>query len=116
MVLAETDSMEMVYERVKRSAQCNASAGFYKLTFQAMSTACRVHFRTLEPALARDFQTEVVRWVSWFEARYSRFLPDSLISRINAAAGRHWVDIDPETEALFHLCQEMIFFTRGTFA
>jgi thiamine biosynthesis lipoprotein len=57
----------------------------------------------------------VLRWISWFEAQYSRFIPDSLISRINAAAGLHWVDVDPETDALFGLCQEMVFFTRGVF-
>lgn len=115
MVLTTTDSTPTVYERVKRSAQSAAAAGFYRLTFQAMSTTCRVHFRTLDPALARDFQTEVLRWVAGFEARYSRFIDDSLISRINAAAGLHWVDVDPETEALFNLCQEMIFFTRSVF-
>jgi len=40
---------------------------------------------------------EVLDWIAWFEARYSRFIPDSLISRINAAAGEHWVEVDPET-------------------
>ncbi len=108
-------STETVHERVKRSAWCSGGAGFYKLTFQAMSTACRVHFRTPSPSLARDFQAEVLRWVAWFEARYSRFIADSLISRINAAAGEHWVDVDAETDALFNLCQEMIFVTRGVF-
>ena len=115
MVLTAPDSTQAVFERVQRSAQCSAAAGFYKLTFSAMSTVCRVHFRTLSPSLARDFQTEVLRWVAWFEARYSRFIADSLISRINAAAGQHWVDVDAETDALFNLCQEMIFFTRGVF-
>ena len=115
MVLTAPDSTQTVYERVRNSAQCAASAGFYKLSFQAMSTLCRVHFRTLEPRLARDFQNEVVRWVAWFEARYSRFIPDSLIGRINTAAGEHWVEVDSETEALLNLCQEMIFFTRGVF-
>jgi FAD:protein FMN transferase len=115
MVLNAADSTQMVLERVRRSAQFVASAGFYKLSFQAMSTTCRVHFRTLEPTLARDFQGEVLRWVAWFEARYSRFIPDSLIGRINAAAGCHWVEVDPETDALFNLCQEMVFFTRNVF-
>jgi FAD:protein FMN transferase len=115
MVLSEDQAILPVYERIKRTAQCPALAGYYKLTFTAMSTVCRVHFRTLHPSLARDFQTEVLRWVAWFEARYSRFIPESLVSRINAAAGEHWVEIDPETEALFNLCQEMIFFTRGVF-
>jgi len=109
------DSNAVVYERVKRSAQCSLRGDFYKLSFQAMNTICRVHFRTTNPNLAREMQNEVLQWVSWFEARYSRFIPDSLIGRINAAAGKHWVDVDPETEALFNLCQEMIFFTRGVF-
>jgi thiamine biosynthesis lipoprotein len=115
MVLTATDSAASVYERIKRSAQSTASAGFYRLTFHAMNTSCGVQFRTLEPALARDFQTEVLRWVAGFEARYSRFIEDSLISRINAAAGREWVEVDEETDALLTLCQEMNFFSRGVF-
>ena len=100
---------------MKGSAHSSAAAGFYKLTFQAMNTVCRVNFHSLEPNAARDFQAEVLRWVAWFEARYSRFIADSLISRINAAAGRDWVEVDAETDALFNLCQEMVFFTRGAF-
>jgi thiamine biosynthesis lipoprotein len=115
MVLTAPDSTQMVHERVKRSVQSTTDAGLYKLSFQAMNTLCRVNFSTPNPSLARDFQNEVVQWVSWFEARYSRFIDDSLIGRINLAAGLHWVEIDPETEALFNLCQEMIFFTRGVF-
>jgi thiamine biosynthesis lipoprotein len=115
MVLTAPDSTSVVYERVKRSAQSSLSGDFYKLSFQAMNTLCRVHFRTARSNLARDVQNEVLHWVAWFEARYSRFIPDSLIGRINSAAGKHWVDVDPETDALFNLCQEMIFFTRGVF-
>jgi thiamine biosynthesis lipoprotein len=115
MVLTAPDSTKVVYERIQRSAQSTARAGFYQLTFTAMSTVCRVNFRTLEPTIARDFQNEVLHWIAWFEARYSRFIPDSLISRINAAAGAHWTETDPETEVLFNLCQEMIFVTRGVF-
>jgi FAD:protein FMN transferase len=107
--------MNLVFERTQRSAQSVARAEFYQLSFQAMNTHCRVNFRTADARLAQSFQREVIQWVAWFEARYSRFIPDSLISRINAAAGEHWVEIDPETEALFNLCQEMIFFTRGVF-
>jgi FAD:protein FMN transferase len=115
MVLTMPDSNAVVYERVKRSAQSTLTGDFYKLSFQAMNTICRVHLRTTNAKLARDLQTEVLQWVAWFEARYSRFIPDSLIGRINSAAGKHWVDVDPETDALFNLCQEMIFFTRGVF-
>ncbi|MGH7973589.1 MAG: FAD:protein FMN transferase, partial [Limisphaerales bacterium] len=60
-------------------------------------------------------QRQVLDWVAGFEARYSRFIDDSLISRINTAAGKAWVEVDPETDALLNLCQEMVFFTRGIF-
>ena len=115
MVLTTPDSTSIVYERVKRSVQTSESAGFHKLSFQAMNTICRVNFCTTNVGLARDFEQEVLQWISWFEARYSRFIDDSLIGRINLAAGLHWVEVDPETDALFNLCQEMIFFTRGVF-
>jgi thiamine biosynthesis lipoprotein len=115
MVLNATDSTPAVFARVNASAQRTAAADFHQLAFQAMSTVCRVNCRTSDAALAREFQDEVLRWVAWFEARYSRFLPDSLIGRINAAAGQHWVEVDPETDALFNLCTEMAFFTRGVF-
>jgi thiamine biosynthesis lipoprotein len=63
----------------------------------------------------REFQRDVIAWVAAFEARYSRFIADSLIGRINAAAGQHWVDVDVETERLFGLCHDLVFFTRGAF-
>jgi thiamine biosynthesis lipoprotein len=80
-----------------------------------MSTECRVLFHQVPASAARDFQRDVVRWVAQFEARYSRFLPDSLIGRINAAAGEHWVDVDPEADRIFALCHDLHFFTRGAF-
>lgn len=115
MVLNETSSHRLVHERVWRSARRTAEAGLHTLTFQAMSTHCQVKLQTADARQAADFQDQVLNWVAWFEAKYSRFIDDSLISRINAAAGEHWVEIDAETEALFALCQEMIFFTRGVF-
>jgi thiamine biosynthesis lipoprotein len=114
MVLNQT-SQELVRERVWKSAQRTVAGGLHTLTFQAMSTHCQVKCHAADAKLVRDFQDEALNWVSWFEAQYSRFIPDSLIGRINAAAGEHWIEVDAETEALFNLCQDMIFFTRGTF-
>ncbi len=123
MVLNVPESLQVVRERILRSAKRTASStgsnargeSFHQLTFTAMSTACRVNFRTTNSALARALQDEVLEWVTAFEAKYSRFIPDSLISRINAASGEHWVEVDAETDAIFNLCQEMIFFTKGVF-
>ena len=40
---------------------------------------------------AAAFADAAVGWVQAFEAKYSRFRPDSLVSRINQAAGLGWI-------------------------
>ena len=101
--------------RVMQSASTEVERGMHKLRFRAMSTECLVHFHGVPASVARDFQRDVVTWVANFEARYSRFIPDSLMGRINAAAGEHWVEVDTETDRLFTFCHELFFFTRGAF-
>lgn len=85
-----------------------------KLSFHAMGTTCEVQYVAPEgDEQALTFERAVVGWVAAFEAKYSRFRPDSLISRINAAAGRHGVEIDGEAESLFNLCDTIFAMTRG---
>jgi len=115
MVMNSPSSAADAVARVTQSAQASLENGLYKLEFRAMSTPCRVHFHGVTADVARDFQRDVVAWVAHFEARYSRFIPDSLIGKINAAAGEHWVETDPETDRLLALCHELFFFTRGSF-
>jgi thiamine biosynthesis lipoprotein len=104
-----------IVARVMNSAQTVTAGELYELEFRAMSTACRVHFHGIPAAAAGAFCREVVAWTAQFEARYSRFIPDSLIGRINEAAGSSWVAVDPETDRLFNICQVLYFLTRGSF-
>ena len=115
MVTANSNLSQDVLARVSQSAQTSVERGLHKLEFRAMSTLCRVNIHGVPAAVAAEFQREVVNWTAQFEARYSRYIPASLIGRINAAAGENWVEIDSETERLFNLCQELFFFTRGSF-
>jgi thiamine biosynthesis lipoprotein len=115
MVMTSPRSAQEAVARVAQSAQTTVEKGLHKLSFRAMSTVCNVNFHGVSADVARDFQREVVAWTGQFEARYSRFIPDSLIGRINAAAGEHWVEIDSETERILNLCQELFFFTRRAF-
>jgi len=115
MVTTGTNSASEAVARITESAQTRLEGNLHKLEFRAMSTPCRVNFHGVTAADAKEIQQDVVQWVAQFEARYSRFIPDSLISRINAAAGDHWVEIDPQTELILNLCQELYFFTRGAF-
>lgn len=88
---------------------------YARLEFPAMGTACRVDFAAPTGAAANEFRTEAETWVRGFEARFSRFREDSLVSRINRAAGREWVPIDKEAESLFALCDWFHWVTRGVF-
>ena len=115
MVTTSPSTAADVLPRVTQSALATVDSGLHKLRFRAMSTLCQVNCHGASARVIEEFQRAVVTWTANFEARYSRFLPDSLIGRINAAAGLHWVETDPETDRLFQLCQELFFFTRGSF-
>ncbi|MEI6085212.1 MAG: FAD:protein FMN transferase [Verrucomicrobiota bacterium] len=105
-----------VLPRVLRSLEERTLAtGTHKITFFAMGTSCSVTFAAPTAAAERDFTYTVLRWVAAFEVKYSRFLPDSLIGRINAAAGSEWIAIDAETDRMFTLCDQLTFMTQGAF-
>jgi thiamine biosynthesis lipoprotein len=80
-----------------------------------MGTWCQITFQPPSAVAGEFFEQEAVRWVAEFEARYSRFIPESLIGLINQNAGRDWVEIDEESERLFALCHELFFFTKAAF-
>ncbi|MBL9202588.1 MAG: FAD:protein FMN transferase [Opitutaceae bacterium] len=85
-----------------------------KLAFHALGTACEVQYAAPGgDAQAQGFERAALAWVTAFEAKYSRFRPDSLVSRINAAAGREWVAVDAEMEGLLKLCDTLHFMTQG---
>lgn len=103
-----------VRQRILESTRTWCEHGTHHLEFTAMATRCRVSVATTDSA-AMTIQRDVLEWVAGFESRYSRFLPDSILSHINAAAGKDWVSIDEETERIFKLCHEAHFITRGVF-
>jgi len=85
-----------------------------KLTFPALGTTCEVQYDAPQgEAQAAGFERAAVGWVQAFEAKYTRFRPTSLVSRINAAAGRDWVEIDAEMEQMLQLCDTLNFMTQG---
>lgn len=89
--------------------------GYHRLTFSAMGTQNEVLFSASSSSMAEAFKRDLLAWVEGFEQRISRFRPDSLVSRINQAAGGQWVEIDPETRELFTLCNWFHWMTRGVF-
>ena len=82
----------------------DTSHGMFKLSFNALGSHCLVQFRTAEAETARAFRTAALGWLRDFETRFSRFLPDSELSRVNAAAGGTAVAISPEFSKMLELC------------
>ena len=72
--------------------------GVRRLEFNALGTNCLIKFRLADERTALEFAAAALDWIGKFEAKFSRFRPDSIVSRINAAAGREWVETDAEME------------------
>jgi FAD:protein FMN transferase len=103
-----------ILDRIRPTLRESRSDGGTELVFYAMGTPCRIV--AAGPAAAvKAFQNAAVEWVAAFEAKYSRFLPDSWISRLNISAGGPGLESDPETDRILALCHEMHFLTRGVF-
>ena len=103
-----------VLRRIRESCQESRTDGGRELRCMALGTTCRWVTVGSTEALRR-FDHEALAWISAFEAKYSRFLPDSWISVLNASAGGAAVASDPEIDRILALCHEMHFLTRGVF-
>src|ERR1700693_2196371 len=72
----------------------------HRFTFRAMATENEVQVHCDEFAFAETLAARAIEEVARIEARYSRYRGDSVVSRINAAAGGAAVPIDAETRGL----------------
>ena len=76
-----------------------------------------VHAITVDAAdaRAREAVDAAIADVQRIEAKYSRYRDDSLLSRINRAAGVHSVEIDDETRALLDYADRCHALSQGRF-
>ena len=89
------------------------TAGIFKLRFKALGTECEVQFRTPSVEAAKEFRAVALEWIRNFERTWSRFIPESLLCRINAEAGRSRVELTPEQEEVVQLCERTYQATDG---
>ncbi len=87
--------------------------GVRSLGFKALGTNCMVKFRLEDERRSLEFAAAALDWIGKFEAKFSRFQPDSLVSRINAAAGKDWVETDAEMEELLDIADGLFTRTNG---
>ncbi len=87
--------------------------GVRHLGFRALGTDCSVKFRLEDDRAALGFAADVLGWMGRFEAKFSRFRPDSVVSRINREAGGDWVPVDEETGHMLQLADDLHQRTHG---
>jgi len=72
----------------------------FTIEFQAMASRCEIRLAAASGAEARALAEPALEEVRRIEAKFSRYRPGSIVSRINAAAGLEPVACDEETMAL----------------
>lgn len=87
--------------------------GLFKLSFKALGTNCLVQFRSPDVDTARAYRRSALVWLKEFEATFSRFIPTSMLSRINARAGGARVEITPEVEEMLDLATQVFSLSLG---
>ena len=86
-----------------------------RFAFRAMACACEVVLADMPAASAARCAQAAIDEVRRIETKYSRYLPDSVVTRINAAAGAAAVACDAETWALLDYAQSLYTSSGGLF-
>jgi thiamine biosynthesis lipoprotein len=87
----------------------------HRFTFRAMAAENELQIHADDAALATAAARAAIDEVHRIEAKYSRYRPDSVVSRINASAGNAPVAIDEETVRLLDFAEACFRQSDGAF-
>ncbi len=79
----------------------------FRIPFKAMASACELVLAVDDEPEAQAIARAAIAEVQRIEAKYSRYQPESIVSRINAAAGRQAVACDDETWSLLNYADSL---------
>jgi len=80
-----------------------------------MGGGCEIVLAEIGKREAKTLAALGMKEVERIERKYSRYQPDSVISRINAQAGRGWTECDEETTALLDYADAVFRSSDGVF-
>jgi FAD:protein FMN transferase len=86
-----------------------------RFEFTAMASPCELLLEGRDEALLQRAAAAAVAEVRRIESKFSRYLPHSVVSRINAAAGGAAVDVDAETASLLDFAASLWESSGGLF-
>ena len=87
----------------------------HRFTFRAMAAQNEVQVHSDDAGRAERAANAAIAEVQRIEAKYSRYRGDSVVSRINAAAGGTPVEVDDETLALLAFAEACFVQSGGMF-
>jgi FAD:protein FMN transferase len=87
----------------------------YRLPFQAMASRCEVVLEAADADVANGLAGAAIAEVQRIEQAYSRYRADSIVSRINAAAGGGFIECDDETTRLLDFADQLFEESGGLF-
>lgn len=83
--------------------------------FRAMGGPCSIHLRGIDDAQMAQAARNAIAEVQRIESKFSRYLDDSVVSRINRSAGRNAVNVDDETGQLLKFADQLWQQSGGLF-
>lgn len=86
-----------------------------RFEFLAMASPCSLQMDGEDEPAMRHAATQAIAEVERIEKKFSRYTADSVVSRINEAAGRHAVDMDAETSSLLDFADALWQQSEGLF-
>jgi FAD:protein FMN transferase len=87
----------------------------FRFGFDAMASGCEVVLFSRNKKEAQSIARFAIEEVKRIEHKYSRYRPDSIVSRINAVAGHDGVACDDETVSLFQYADTLYESSGGLF-
>ena len=93
----------------------NATVQEFGFEFAAMASRNEIRLLAPDEATARAWAQAAIDEVRRIEAKYSRYRDDSVITRINRAAGRETIEVDDETTALLDFAAHLHRESGGLF-
>ncbi|HRE83939.1 MAG TPA: FAD:protein FMN transferase [Opitutaceae bacterium] len=97
----------------QKAAATGPSGKVHDLHWQAFGALCRGVVVSDDDSRVAEFDRSVQTWLAGVEQIATRGPKDSVLTRINEAAGRAWVSVGPDVEPWLDLCGSLHFMTQG---
>ncbi len=97
-----------------RSITFGKKPGYFQGSFLAMGSPCEVLSQTNDEALARDLVDAIAAEAWRIEGKFSRYLPDNIVDRINGSNGES-IEVDDETANLLDFATSLYDMSSGRF-